>query len=1469
MILISPALRNSARRLLRQRHRPLPLNASSSVRSQSLSSSSITDTKCNPTIRIGHVERPIHKTLPLAHLTPKPAATLLDNIHHDSHLLQHLQWMMQKDSLAQDMLLVGPPGSSAALRRNLALLYARLHHREVQIVNVTSDLTESDLKQRRELVLAETPYATNMTTDAATDDMRQQQLLKLDFVNAAPVDAAIHGRILILDGLERASRNVLPTLNNLLEHRSMNLEDGRFLISRERYDQLLASHQQISESLVPVHEDFRVIATCVPAPTWPGRPLDPPLRSRFQIRRIETTIDTVYSFLKSARVDGAAGSADDEIDKQTQDLLVKLTMAMEAASQESVTTATSKNKIWPLPLHQLSSIQQTMTLFPRMDLQNVLLRAYPVGVHDTRMPWYNAQEANRKAFDAAYAQTFGSITNIGEGVDENVTYELQSIKRIGDDEAVVTMSCAQQASDDASWFASSTIKPTKTNIDMTAHCGRLELQQTPANYCLTESLKGVIEGLLTSHALGKDILLVSPPGESKSATTAYFASLLGYRQKLVHVFSEMTLTDLFLRRATNPLTGETAWEASPLLNAIRDGDLCVLDGVEKLRPDVLAALQSLCLSRDMYLPDGRRIMPVDDSLEAMDPNVIQAHPAFRIVALATSNKEAGSWLTQDAMSMFSTIVIPPLGEECTRAILRSANPLCPEETISKLLKLRSLLTADVAADCGVGQLSTRNLIRIAKRASTASIGEAVRQVLVTDLLPPTQRAALNSVLQKAGIKTTSRTPQISRTAPETKAADNHIMLTDKTLRIGDFTMHRESAKRPEMVPSPRFFDIPSHVRTIKNLLLDWSSGERAFLVLGNQGVGKNVIIDRLCEVVNFEREYIQLHRDSTIPQLTLQPSIQNGQIVWTDSPLVRAAEQGLTLVIDEADKAPTEVLAVLKGLAEDGELLLGDGRRISRHETGPGIIEMHKNFTLVVLANRPGFPFQGNQFFKQIGDCFSTYVIGNPDIDSEIELLRHYGPDVDEALIRSLAGSFAELRSFADRGDILYPYSTREAVAVIKHLQAYPSDDISSTLHNVLDFDSYDANTYGMLGDVFKRHGIPVERYASWQDAVHRQAGKLTLEYSDGRPPDGSSSNPPPIDMPKEGKWDAANEAHVGGNQWAGGTGGSNTAGLGGRGGPYRLDRGHQVHQISDEKKAEVSEDARKAARAMAEKALKEKLEEIDMTETEWDMYQRFVEPIKNDIANLRAILNQVELKQSEKTWLKRQSHGEVDDGRLVEGVTGDSFIYKRRGSAEDAGPMVNAKRLTFVVDVSGSMYRFNGYDQRLYRCLESVNLIMASFDGMQQRFDYQIVGHSGDSPSIPFVQFGLPPTTEKQRMRVLQGMIAHSQYCQSGDHTLEAVEQAIADLADVHQGDDESGGGIVIAVSDANLRRYGIHPRYLAKIIEDGNEHKIKAHCVFIGSLGEEADEIKRELPTGRAYICMQTKELPTIIRNILSTYA
>ena len=66
-----------------------------------------------------------------------------------------------------------------------------------------------------------------------------------------------------------------------------------------------------------------------------------------------------------------------------------------------------------------------------------------------------------------------------------------------------------------------------------------------------------------------------------------------------------------------------------------------------------------------------------------------------------------------------------------------------------------------------------------------------------------------------------------------------------------------------------------------------------------QGVGKNKLADRALQLLNIEREYMQLHRDSTVQSLTLSPSLKDGVVVWDDSPLVRAVTHGRTLVVDE------------------------------------------------------------------------------------------------------------------------------------------------------------------------------------------------------------------------------------------------------------------------------------------------------------------------------------------------------------------------------------------------------------------------------------------------------------------------------------------------------------------------------------------------------------------------------------------
>ncbi|KAH9038671.1 hypothetical protein EDB83DRAFT_2524496 [Lactarius deliciosus] len=92
------------------------------------------------------------------------------------------------------------------------------------------------------------------------------------------------------------------------------------------------------------------------------------------------------------------------------------------------------------------------------------------------------------------------------------------------------------------------------------------------------------------------------------------------------------------------------------------------------------------------------------------------------------------------------------------------------------------------------------------------------------------------------------------------------------------------------------------------------------VLLENQGVGKNKIIDRLLHLLlQRPRKYIQIYRDSTVQQLMFQ----NYTREWRDS--AHGAHGRRVLVVDEVDKEPEHVVAIIRSLATQGELMLSDG----------------------------------------------------------------------------------------------------------------------------------------------------------------------------------------------------------------------------------------------------------------------------------------------------------------------------------------------------------------------------------------------------------------------------------------------------------------------------------------------------------------------------------------------------------------
>ncbi|KAK3543698.1 hypothetical protein QTP70_027205 [Hemibagrus guttatus] len=1563
---------------------------------------------------------------------------------------------------------------------------------------------------------------------------------------------------------------------------------------------------------------------------------------------------------------------------------------------------------------------------------------------------------------------------------------------------------------------------------------------------------------------------------------------------------DMTARDLLQQRYTLP-NGDTAWRASPLVSAAQEGKLVLLDGIHRVNLGTLAVLSRLLHDRELALYDGTRLLRWDRYLavkeelqlndhELQERQIFPIHPSFRVIALAEPpvvGSSSQQWLSPELLTMFFFHTVRPLAKVEEAAIIHQMTPSVPKEAVEQLLHLTHSLrsTNDPTAQSLASSLSTRQLLRICRRLSQypeESIAHAVNKACLSRFLPSLARSALQKNLANCSIE--------EQTDPVTNLElkqDITCTIRDGVLTIGKVSAPVFSPDEKMKVPDVLFYENTQHMMIMEDMLKDFLLGEHLLLV-GNQGVGKNKIVDRFLHLMNRPREYLQLHRDTTVQTLTLQPSVRDGIIIYEDSPLVKAVKMGHILVIDEADKAPTNVTCILKTLVESGEMILADGRRIvsdpKEADGRANVITMHPDFRMLVLANRPGFPFLGNDFFGALGDIFSCHAVDNPKPKAELAMLKQYGPDVPDTVLQKLVAAFGELRAMADQGTITYPYSTREVVNIVKHLQKFPDEGLANVVRNVFDFDTYNKDMREVLIAALHKHGIPIgakptsvhlakelplpdckmagywtinqgggarrkllcpteshridikgpvflrvqgyplernearamsftEEDVHWQlpmnevniicdvttdndmiyvatcnpvslyamreqaDTLHsielydvfprtisgvwqpfitvaalgsplkgqvvlheeqsntvlhvdlatgavrrlvlspgkeeepirktsnwwnakdsESASKMCREFAhknwilfyktdgnqldvldvlegqvhtitlpinvkavflvaedrwlliesktdrkflltkpmhmgaeesdvcqlhtisedsvssgfgtssgmepsapqdvsseqlpnenlsaalgqmivspnrlvcdnntyanivvgfpdllspnevysfqrkssltEGRGPDmffgssrhtgpakrancvslvaanqivralppsqvplaeiypkdvtppltsaylevtdlntkkvkyipvprtmsmspytawiskvsdtdvliaplgsggvvtvdmggyvrvwetgldnlqrsllewrnmiGSEDGRPVQDMyersrtvvrcavgqteefkvevglhqgsalspflfaivmdqlseevrqespwtmmfaddivicsesreqveenlerwrfvlerrgmkvsrskteyvcvneregsgtlrlqgeevkkvqefkylgstvqsngecgkeitiqrdsgldvsaPKHGKIDPMNAPHVGGNQWAGGTGGRDTAGLGGKGGPYRLDAGHKVHQISQAEKDAVPEEVKRAAREMAEKAFKARLKEIQMSEYDAATYERFSGAVRRQVQSLRIILDSLQAKGKERQWLKNQALGELDDAKIIDGLTGEKAIYKRRGELEPelGTPQQKPKRLRLLADVSGSMYRFNGVDGRLERSMEAVCMVMEALENYEHKFKYDIVGHSGDGFDIELVRCDKVPKNNKQRLTVLKTMHAHSQFCMSGDYTLEGTEHAVKEL-----GREEADEHFVIVLSDANLERYGISPDRFARVLTSNPQ--VHAFAIFIGSLGDQAERLQRTLPAGRSFVAMDTKEIPQILQQIFTS--
>ncbi|PPQ92175.1 hypothetical protein CVT25_008949 [Psilocybe cyanescens] len=1364
------------------------------------------------TLKLGNITYEVPASLAPSRLAR--SSNLLDI--KDPVNLDNLHFILQKYLLGQDVFLVSQPGPYA---RRLALTFASIINTEYEYIALHRDVGETELKQGREI----------------------RKGGNLVYVDSPAVNAVKHGRLLILEGIEKAERGIMPVLNNLLENREMNLDDGTHVIHPHRYDQLAAGVTEQGKVFIPAHKNFRVIAIAAPVPPYPGYPLDPPFRSRFQAR----FVDPVGSLLSIVHSSSASIPLYDKL----RDLILSTQFASESRSPLEIV---SKTSLPPFPQTALTKLRSLVDKFPPPDelspaqLARLFLTIHPGLIHAPFQAWAILSRQTEE-------NGLGELGNPSmASVDEHIGlfgYQLSGIRRTGDTNAEVIFNPP----------------PGLQPVSIAVQAGPKTLRPFPFSGMLdfnpTTRFMGLLTCFLQAHALGWDISLIPPASPSTaSASTStlvrVFGQILGYDAEVIHMYKELGGRELIMRRRIED-GGATIWEPSPLIEGAWAGRLLHLSGLDVIG-STAGSLSRIIQDRETELWESKRIVAEASPEEISSGELSVAHPSFRIISTASKSLLLKDWLSDEHANMFFPIPSQPMDQKEESTILSATG--CHQDVIDTLLvfaeKYRNSMSADNVLKNR--KLGTRTLVRIARRLALypqdTDLQSIIQRSLLAEFLPATEKMNLNTMLEDSNIF--KLTPPFN----PSPFLEHKSLIFPGPSSTGGVTLPTSiplfnPSQDPEGFAShvphmDHFYDNSLQTGLMRDIAIDLETLGEHIVLLGNQGVGKNKIIDRLCQLLGRPREYIQLHRDTTVNQLMFTTSLEGGIINYTDSPLLRAIKYGRFIIIDEADKAPEHVVAIFRSLAGQGEMSLSDGRRVRPALEREGDIVVHPNFRLILLANRPGYPFLGNHFLQVLGENFSAHSVSNPDQESERNLIGQLAPEMSKDLVLRLVGAFNDLRKGYENGVLNYPYSLRELINLVRHMKAYPSDSLGNALRNIFDFDVYKPDTIDKLSEILIHHGLQVPHLGL--DAA-REAAKKKIQDIEFEPKDVS------LNEPKEGEHD--DKQHSGGNKWAGGTGGRDTAGMGGRGGYKRLYKGGDIKQVSDRLKQDVPDHVKEKAREMARQELQRRLEELDMSASEAKGYGQLIGATEAHMASLLDLLEHLAAKEEERVWVKRQIDGELDDSRLTEGLTGESTVYKRRGmeKPEIGRPQVKPKRIKFIFDLSASMYRFQ-YDGRLQRSMETAAMLMETFERLSRKDKYvwDMCGHSGDGPDITLTEAGKPPTDLKERWKVTEKMYMIPQYAFAGDFTVEAITKGVTEIAK-YDADD----WFVIAITDANFGRYQITPEELTRAMR--HNPKVNTALICIGE-GAEASWITKSLP-GRGFRVANTGDIPNVLRSILST--
>lgn len=227
----------------------------------------------------------------------------------------------------------------------------------------------------------------------------------------------------------------------------------------------------------------------------------------------------------------------------------------------------------------------------------------------------------------------------------------------------------------------------------------------------------------------------------------------------------------------------------------------------------------------------------------------------------------------------------------------------------------------------------------------------------------------------------------------------------KNNKIEDFIENYElDEKYQNRIPNPHFFYSGDEIlREATSAIL---AGKNILLV-GDKSTGKNVLAENLAYLFKRPLWNLSFHINIDSSVLIGDDTLKNGNVIFREGPITKAANCGGFVVLDEINMAKNEAMAVLHSIL--------DYRRII-DIPGYDIIKLHPATRFIATMN---YGYEGTRELNEA--LLSRFVIIKmPLISRErlVELIKKEYPKMKDEYVGNIAFFFYDLKLKADAGEI-------------------------------------------------------------------------------------------------------------------------------------------------------------------------------------------------------------------------------------------------------------------------------------------------------------------------------------------------------------------------------------------------------------------------------------------------------------------